>query len=80
MKSALLIVDVQRGLFESTPPPHEAVAVLERINLLSTNARKAGVPVIFAQHERNGSPLQFGTEKWELDERLIVDPHDLVLR
>lgn len=80
MKSALLIVDVQRGLFESTPPPHEAVAVLERINLLSTNARKAGVPVIFAQHERNGSPLQFGTEKWELDERLIVDPHDVVLR
>ena len=80
MKTALLIVDVQRGIFESTPPPHEAVAVLEHINLLSSRARKAGVPVVFAQHERDGSPLQYGAEKWELDKRLVVEPGDVVLR
>ena len=80
MKSALLIVDVQRGLFESTPPPYEAAVVLERINRLSSMARKAGVPVVFAQHERDGSPLQYGSEKWELDKRLVVEPGDVMLR
>jgi nicotinamidase-related amidase len=80
MKTALLIVDVQRGLFESMPPPHEAVAVLERINLLSSTARQAGVPVVFAQHERDGSPLQYGAEKWELDKRLVIEARDVVLR
>lgn len=32
MKSALLIIDVQRGLFDPEPRPHEADVVLERIN------------------------------------------------
>jgi len=80
MRSVLLVVDVQRGLFEATPPPYDADAVLSRINSLAARARTAGVPVVFVQHERDGSPLQHGSEKWQLDLRLVVEPQDVVLR
>ena len=80
MKTALLIIDVQRGLFESVPPPYEADAVLDRINLLTTRARTAGVPIFFVQHECDATPLQHGSDKWQLDLRLDVEPQDIVLR
>lgn len=80
MKTALLVIDVQRGLFEAAPPPFEAGAVLERINSLTSRARAAGVPVVFIQHERDASPLQYGSEKWRLDRRLVVEAQDVTLR
>lgn len=80
MKSALLVIDVQRGLFESTPPPYDADAVVTRINSLTTRARAAGAPVVFVQHERDGSPLQYGSEKWQIDPRLVVEPEDVLIR
>jgi len=80
MKSALLVIDVQRGLFEAVPAPYDADAVVGRINSLATRARTAGVPVVFVQHERDGSPLQHGSPKWRLDPRLVVEPKDVVLR
>ena len=40
MKSALLVIDVQKGLF--TPPPADAEATIDRINTLSAAARQAG--------------------------------------
>ncbi len=45
MRSALLVIDVQRGLFAPKPQPFEAVEVIERINALAQNAREAGAPV-----------------------------------
>lgn len=80
MKSALLVIDVQHGLFQSAPAPYEADAVVGRINSLAARARTAGVPVVFVQHERDGSPLQYGSEKWQLDPRLVVEPQDVILR
>lgn len=43
MTSALLIIDVQEGLF--TPPPADAAGTVARINQLSERARRAGVPL-----------------------------------
>jgi Isochorismatase family len=45
MKSALLVVDIQRDLFESTPRPYEADKVVERINSLASRARSV-VPLV----------------------------------
>ncbi len=80
MKTALLVIDVQRGLFESTPGPFEGEAVVQRINLLTEQARAADVPVVFIQHEREGSPLAHGSDKWQLDRRLTVQPGDVKVR
>lgn len=58
MKSALLIIDVQRGLFDEQPRPFEADLVIERINALTAKARRANVPVVFIQHERASGFLE----------------------
>ena len=55
MNLALLVIDVQRGLFEPQPPPAEADAVVGRINVLSAKAREAGMPVVFLICEKCGA-------------------------
>lgn len=80
MKSALLVIDVQRGLFDPEPRPYEAVAVVQRINDLARSARSAGSPVVFIQHERDGTALTHRTEGWQLVSDLEVGPQDLFIR
>ncbi len=80
MKSALLIIDVQRGLFDPLPHPYEADAVVDRINQLSARAREAGMPVVMVQHERLGSALAHGSEGWQLQEDLLATAGDIVVR
>lgn len=36
--------------------------------------------MVLIQHEEAEGPLQFGTEGWQLDERLVVQPDDLRVR
>jgi len=73
MKSAILVIDVQRGYFDRVPPPADADATIARINALTSRGRKAGVPVIYVQH---GAQYASGTPPWELDPRLAPDPRD----
>jgi len=80
MKSALLIIDVQRGLFDSEPRPFEADLVISRINALAERARLAGTPVVFVQHEATGTALEFGFEGWQLESGLVVEEGDVILR
>jgi len=79
MSLALLVIDVQRGLFETDPPPADAASVVDRINDLAARARAKGVPVIYVQHERAGS-LEAESPAWQLDPRLQVDASDRRIR
>jgi nicotinamidase-related amidase len=80
--SAVLVIDVQVGLFCAKPPPLEAEAVIARINDVTAKARRAGAPVIFIQHD--GGPedpdLTPFTDGWKLHPDLQVRPGDLTLR
>jgi nicotinamidase-related amidase len=80
--AAVLVIDVQAGLFRDEPAAFEAEAVVARINELTAKARKAGVPVIFIQHdgEPNGDYLVPLTEGWKLHPDLVVHPGDPVIR
>jgi nicotinamidase-related amidase len=80
MKQALLVIDVQRGLFSGRRRPFEADAVIARINSLTARGRAAGVPVIFIQHEHPGSPLEFGAENWQLESHLDTSDGDAFVR
>jgi nicotinamidase-related amidase len=80
MKSALLVIDVQRGLFDKLPRPHEAEAVVDRINSLAARARDARVPVVFIHHETQDGELEYGTENWQLAQRLRFEAGDVTLR
>lgn len=76
-KTAVLIIDVQRGLFETTPPPDQATATLERINHIADRSRMAGWPVVLVQHGRAGSALAPGSEGWQLLPALHTAATDL---
>jgi len=65
-RTALVVIDVQRALFEPEPRPHEADAVLARIRSLALQARAAGVPVVWVQHERENHALAHGSDGWAL--------------
>lgn len=80
MKCALLIIDVQRGLFDHEPRPYEADVVVDRINVLADRARHAGTPVVFVQHETENDELAFGSDKWQLEQRLVLEDGDTILR
>lgn len=78
---ALVIIDVQAGLFAGPAEPYDASGVLARINDLATRARAAGVPVILIQHD--GAPedgLDPGSPGWQLHPALLRAPADVVVR
>jgi nicotinamidase-related amidase len=79
MKTAVLVIDMQRGLCDDPPRPHESEEVIQRINALTERARAAGVPVAFIQHE-NAVDLEFDSERWQLADALQVDARDTKIR
>ncbi len=62
---ALLIIDMQVGLFEGDPPRHDADGVIRRINEIAAVVRAIGGIVIFIQHEDDGV-LARGTQGWAI--------------
>jgi nicotinamidase-related amidase len=52
MATALLVIDVQKGMFDMPGMrPFDGEGVVRRIAELIARARKAGMPVIFVQHD-----------------------------
>ena len=67
--TALVIVDTQRGMFETPglPPVPNGERLLGNVENLIGNAREAGVAVIHIQHANGpGEPLERGTAGWEI--------------
>jgi nicotinamidase-related amidase len=74
-RSALLVVDMQVGLFDAEDMPFERERILANINLLIRSARVAGVPILAARHTGPiGSPLAPDSRATRLLDRLEIDP------
>jgi nicotinamidase-related amidase len=81
MRTALLIVDMQVGLFEGHPPRFDADGVIRRINRLARAVRENGGTVIFIQHDGpEGNPLEPHTPGWELLPAMDRQPMDPIVR
>ncbi|MEX6501053.1 cysteine hydrolase family protein [Pseudomonas zhanjiangensis] len=73
-RPALLIVDMQVGLFHGPQAPYQGQRILTNINRLIGKARSAGAPVFFARHSGPaGSPIEPGSPFWQLLPELAVD-------
>ncbi len=73
-RTALLIIDMQVGLYDGPEKPFERERVLDTINQLIHRARRAGIPVYAARHTGpTGSPIEAGSPLWQLWPALDVD-------
>lgn len=79
MKSTVIVIDVQSGLFDGNPRPYEADDVVQRINTVTSRARAARVPVIFVQSEHPGF-IEYGSSRWQLQSGLTVKEGDIKIR
>ena len=65
METALLVIDVQQGLFQKSTPIYQAEALIANIGYLQKKAHQAGAPVFFIQHSTD-KVLPRGTPGWQL--------------
>ena len=76
--SALLVIDVQNGLFSRSTPIYKGQELLENINSLSAQFTQTGGLVFYIQHS-NKKLLLKDSENWQLHPQLIVGENDLVI-
>ena len=75
---ALLVIDVQKGLFHRVHPIYKAEELLENINNLIDRCHVNGVPVYYIQHA-NKSSLVEGSEAWELHPEIQPEDADVII-
>ena len=81
MTEALIVIDMQQGPFGGTPPWHDAVGLVGRLNRLVDTVRTTGGSVVFIQHDGPpGDPYHPGTPGWRFLSDLDVRPVDTVIR
>jgi len=66
---ALLIIDVQQGLFAKPTPIYKADELLKNIVTLVDRAHGAGAPVFYVQHSSEKILVE-GSDEWRLHPRL----------
>ena len=76
--SALIVIDVQTGLFQRKTPIYKEQELLNNINSLERYVRSINIPVIYIQHS-NGSTLVKGSNEWQLHHRLQKEESDLLI-
>lgn len=76
---ALLILDMQVGLFHGPDKPWAGEALLARLNALLTKARNAGAPIFLARHVGPpGSPIEPGSPLTHLLPQLRLAGNEVI--
>ena len=76
--TALLVIDVQHGLFRKSTPIYRAEPLLNTIATLIDRAHAADALVVYIQHASD-KVLPFGSADWQLHPRLHPGEGDLVV-
>ncbi len=75
---ALLVIDVQQGLFNKSTPIYRAEDLLRNINSLVNRAHQAGAPVVYVQHSA-AKQLVKGSQDWQLHRGLQPQRSDSIV-
>ncbi|MGN7356504.1 cysteine hydrolase family protein [Paenibacillus sp. SAF-054] len=79
--AALLVVDVQNGMFPASDPVYSGEDLLKRIKGLIEQARSCQAHVIYVQHnEGPGEQLETGTADWEIHPSIAPESEDPVIQ
>lgn len=78
MKQALIVVDVQHGLFKQKKPIYQGKTLIKNIVYLIEQARLDDIPIIFIQHTNKGI-LKFGSSDWQLHKEIKPLKDELII-
>jgi nicotinamidase-related amidase len=77
---ALLIIDMQKGMFTKEMPRYDSEHTIERINQIVEKIREKNGHVIFIQHDGNASEgYEPYSDGWELIQEIPRDEHDVII-
>ncbi len=80
MKKALLVIDVQEGMYTAGGPVHNGQELLENLQELIQKCRSHEIPVIYVQHNGpKGHPLEKGTPEWNVHSTIAPKDGDIVI-
>ena len=80
-KKALLIIDVQNGMFQEGNVVFNGDRLLNKLNDLLKEARLTKTPVFYIQHNaRAGKPLESGTEGWKIHSVIAPEHEDIIIQ
>jgi len=80
--TALLIIDVQNGLFNIKDfPIFQEEQLIRNIQILLDKAQKAKVPIFYIQHnDPKGKRLENGTENWKIRSEITPRIEDTIIQ
>ncbi|WP_144569681.1 cysteine hydrolase family protein [Bacillus pseudomycoides] len=80
-KKALLVIDVQKGMFQEGNVVHKGDRLLQNLNELLAKARSKEIPIFYIQHNAPvGKPLEYGTNGWKIHPEITPTKKDVIIQ
>ncbi|MFD3447308.1 cysteine hydrolase family protein [Microbacteriaceae bacterium 4G12] len=80
MKQALIVIDVQEGMYTVGTPVHNGSELLRHLQEVIQKCRVHDIPVIYVQHNGSkGHPLEKGTAGWHIHSKIAPMPNEVVV-
>ncbi|WP_180955394.1 cysteine hydrolase family protein [Peribacillus deserti] len=81
MKKALLVIDVQNGMFQEGNVVYDGDRLLKNLKELIVQARSSETPIFYIQHNgAAGHPLEYGTKGWEIHPDITPNNQDVIIQ
>lgn len=81
MNKALIIIDVQKGMFQKGEEVYKGDVLISTLKTLIKKARTFNTPIFYVQHNAPaGKPLEFGKEGWEIHSEIAPHQSDTIIQ
>lgn len=81
MSKALIIIDVQKGMFQEGAAVYKGDKLISTIKTLIECASASNTPVLYVQHNAPaGKPLEYGKKGWEIHADIKPRPEDTIIQ
>jgi nicotinamidase-related amidase len=79
-KKALLIIDVQNGMFQEDNVVYMGDKLLQILKDLLSQARLTNTPIFYVQHNGSaGHPLEYGAMGWNIHSAITPQEEDIII-
>ena len=81
MKKALLVIDVQNGMFQEGNVVYKGDVLLKNLIGLIDQARSSKTSIFYIQHNASaGHPLEYRTKGWEIHPEIAPSNQDVIIQ